>query len=90
MKRYKTATYISDDRGKSLRALDAEESFRFPKSKCWPEVRDFAKALGKTKRSYLRKLKIVVEKFIARGTNEWHHTGLYARYTDYYYMSKII
>lgn len=66
------ASYIRRGRGKSLRAIYAEEEGRYPKTHA-------AKALGLSLATFNR----AIEEG-AISTKEWHHTGKYANRTDYW------
>lgn len=64
------ATYISDGRGKSFRAYEAEANEKFPRSVLLAKCRA-ARIRGAKK--FIDDLPVV----------EWHHTGKYANETNY-------
>lgn len=70
----RTATYISDCRGRSFGASEAEDSGRLPLTRAIPVV---AREAGVTQ-------KVARAALLATHDGEWHHTGKYAKRTDYY------
>jgi len=70
----RTATYISHGEGRSLAARDAERNGQLPLTRAIPVVA--AKAGVSRRRAR--------EALLAVGPVAWHHTGKYARETDYY------
>lgn len=70
----KPASYIFEQKGRSRNAELAEAEGKLPLSRAIPAVA----AIGKVTRNDAR---IALE---CTGPCEWHHTGLYARRTDYY------
>jgi len=80
MGRLRTANYIFNGAGRSFRAEVAEDEGKLPLTRAIPRA---ARILGKTQkyaRWFLTKILCPCE---------WHHTGKYARRTDYYNVAGI-
>lgn len=77
---YATASYIWSGSGRSRAAEDAELRGSYPLSRAIPIV---ARVAGVTKAKAREALR-------ATWGGEWHHTGLYARRTDYYSVTVAI
>ncbi len=71
------ATYINDGLGKSRNALEAEDTGRYPMTVC-------AKKLGISSAAFRSGCAAV-----DYTPTEWHHTGIYARRTDYYDLAEL-
>lgn len=69
-----TATYLREGRGRSLRALEAEDNDRLPLTRAIPVVAKRAGVTQKVARAALE----------ATHDGEWHHVGKYAGRCDYY------
>ncbi len=75
-----TMSYIRQGEGRSKRALSAESEGRYP-------LTTAVRLLSEKPHSCTQKE--IKEYLLAKGSDEWHHTGKYGRSTDYYDISEI-